>query len=262
MLYYQDNRKDYLTMKVVIIEDELPLRETNRQLIQNNFPQMDIVGEAGTVAESMAVLKSTGPDLVLMDIELADGNCFQVLQACKPYPFKVIFITAYNQYAIKAIKFSAMDYILKPVNEYEFINAINNVIYNSRSEEMLLQTNHFEKQYLSRESPEKIVLRTSDTLHIINIREISYCKSDNSYTTFFIRGHEPVIVSKSIKEYEELLSAYNFIRPHQSYLVDINAIACIDKTDGGFIILNDRTEIPLSKRRKQAVLDKLESLIK
>jgi two-component system LytT family response regulator len=249
-------------MKVAIIEDEIPLRETNRQLLQNNFPQMEIVGEAGTVAESIAILKSAGPDLVLMDIELADGNCFLVLQACKPYTFKVVFITAYNQYAIKAIKFSAIDYILKPVNEYEFCNAINNVIDKSRADELLVQTAHFEKQYTSKDSPEKIVLRTAETLHIVNIAEINHCKSDNSYTTFFIRGQKPVIVSKSIKEYEELLSAYNFIRPHQSYLVNMDAIACIDKTDGGFIILNDKTEIPLSKRRKQAVMDKLESLIK
>lgn len=249
-------------MKVAIIEDEIPLRETNRQLLQNNFPQMEIVGEAGTVAESIAMLKNANPDLVLMDIELADGNCFQVLQACKPYSFKVVFITAYNQYAIKAIKFSAIDYILKPVNEYEFCNAINNAIDKTREDELLVQTAHFEKQYTSKDSPEKIVLRTSDTLHIVNIREINYCKSDNSYTTFFICGQKPVLVSRSIKEYEELLSSYNFIRPHQSYLVNMNAIACIDKTDGGFIILNDKTEIPLSKRRKQTVMDKLESLIK
>ncbi|HPF63856.1 LytTR family DNA-binding domain-containing protein [Lentimicrobium sp.] len=249
-------------MKVVIIEDEIPLRETNRKLLQSNFPQMEIVGEAGTVAESIAILKITKPDLVLMDIELADGNCFQVLQSCKPYAFRVVYITAYNHYAIKAIKFSAIDYILKPVNEYEFCNAINNAIENIREDELFIQHAHFEKQYNSLNNPEKIVLRTSDTLHIVNIEEISYCKSDNSYSTFFIRGQKPVIVSKSIKEYEELLSAYNFIRPHQSYLVNMDAIACIDKTDGGFIILNDKTEIPLSKRRKQAVLDKLDVLLK
>ncbi|WP_282035568.1 LytR/AlgR family response regulator transcription factor [Saccharicrinis aurantiacus] len=247
-------------MRVVIIEDEKPLRETNRNLIINNFPQMEIVGEAADVASSIELLKTCKPDLVLMDIELADGNCFQVLQACKPYVFKIIFITAYNQYAIKAIKFSAIDYILKPVNEFEFCNAINEVIVRSKSEELQEQTNHFEKQFKSSQVPDKIVLRTAETLFICKIQDLNYCKSDNSYTTFYINDQKPIVVSKSIKEYEALLSEHGFIRPHQSFLVNINAISKIDKTDGGFIIMSDNTEIPVSKRRKQMVLCELDNL--
>lgn len=248
-------------MKVVIIEDEKLLRETNRTLLQSNFPQMEIVGEAGTVKDSIEVLKATKPELVLMDIELADGNCFQVLQACKPYSFKIVFITAYNQYAIKAIKYSAIDYILKPVNEYEFCNAINLAIAHNKQDELLLQTKHFEYQYVNKENPEKILLRTAEALHIVNFDDINYCKSDNSYTSFFINNKKEIIVSKSIKEYDELLSMHGFIRPHQSFLVNINAIEKVDKTDGGFIILHNKTEIPISKRRKQMVLDELEKMM-
>jgi two-component system, LytTR family, response regulator len=249
-------------MKVVIIEDEELLRKTNRNLLQSNFPQMEIVGEAGAVGESIEMLKATKPDLVLMDIELADGNCFQVLQACKPYTYRVIFITAYNQYAIKAIKFSGIDYILKPINEYEFCNAINQAIAHNKQDELLLQTAHFEHQYTTKEKPEKLLLRTAEVLHIVIIKDINYCKSDNSYTSFFVKDNKEVIISKSIKEYDELLSLHGFIRPHQSYLVNINAIEKFDKTDGGFIILYNKTEIPVSKRRKQIVLDELVKLLK
>ena len=248
-------------MKVVIIEDEKLLRETNRSLLLSNFPEMEIVGEAENVAESIEVLKTTTPDLVLMDIELADGNCFQVLQACAPYTFKVIFITAYNQYAIKAIKFSAIDYILKPVNEYEFCNAINEAIARNEIDELLLQTKHFEEQYSTKEAPHKIMLRTADSIHLIDMCDIQYCKSDNSYTTFHINNQKPIIVSKSIKEYSELLSGCGFIRPHQSFLVNINSISRIDKTDGSYIILHDKAEIPISKRLKQSVIDELEKSI-
>jgi two-component system, LytTR family, response regulator len=249
-------------MRVVIIEDEKALRETNRNLLLNNFPEMEIVGEAESVKESIDLLKSTNPDLVLLDIELADGNCFQVLQACKPYSFKVLFITAYNQYAIKAIKFSAIDYIIKPVNEYEFCDAIYKAIAHYKQDEILLQTECFEQQYSSKESPKKIVLRTAEALHIINICDINYCKSDNSYTTFFIKDKKPVLVSKSLKEYSQLLSKYGFMRPHQSFLVNINAVIRMDKSDGGFIIMNDNTEIPVSKRRKHIAFDELQNLIR
>ncbi len=247
-------------MRVVIIEDEMPLRETNRKLLQNNFPEMEVVGEAGTANDAIAILKETNPDLVLMDIELADGNCFQVLQACKPYTFKVIFITAYNEFAIKAIKFSAIDYILKPINEFEFCNAVNQAIAQRKQDELLLQTAHFEEQYTRKAFSGKLLLRTSDTLHIVNIRDILYCKSDNSYTTFFIRNKKDLLVSHGIKEYEELLTPQGFIRPHQSYLVNINSIEKIDKTDGGFIIMENGKEIPISARRKQLVIDKLNRL--
>ena len=244
----------------VIIEDEQYLRETNRIYLESNFANIEIVGEAGTVDEAISVINETKPQLVLMDIELADGNCFQVLQKCKPYSFRPIFITAYNQYALKAIKFSAIDYILKPVNEHEFCNAVQLAIDNLSDNNISLQTQIFHKHYENNSMQKKIVLRTSDSLHIINIDDISHCKSDNSYTTFYLRNREEIVVSKSIKDYANILSEYHFIRPHQSYLVNLNFITKIDKKDGGFIIIQSGKEIPISARRKQIILDELEHL--
>lgn len=247
-------------MRVVIIDDEPQLRNTNKTLLQNNFPEMEVVGEAGTVKDSIELIKSTNPDLVLLDVELEDGNCFQVLQACKPYSFKPIFITAHNDFAIKAIKFSAIDYILKPVNEFEFCNAVSEAIRHFELQQTILQNKHFEENYRTKGSFKHLVLKTTESMYVVDIKDILYCRSDNSYTTFFLENGQEIIVSKSIKEYTSLLSEYRFIRPHQSFLVNIAAISKIDKRDSGFIILKNKKEIPISSRRKQAVFSELEKL--
>ncbi len=247
-------------IKAVLIEDEPQLMETNRLMLEQNFPNIKIVGEADTVAKAVKTIQEQHPQLVLLDIELADGNCFQVLNQCRPYTFKPVFITAYNHYAIKAIKFSAIDYILKPVNEYEFCNAINTAITSINEDEIKLQTFNFEQQYNSETKNKKLLLRTSDTLHLVDINNIMYCRSDNSYTTFYLIDEQEIIVSKSIKEYEEMLSEYDFIRPHQSFLVNLCHVTKIDKTDGGFMVMKNKKGIPISSRRKQMVFDKLDRL--
>ncbi len=247
-------------VRIVIIEDEINLREINRMLLMDNFPDVEIVGEAGRVDESVSLIKTEKPDLVLCDIELEDGNCFQVLQKCKPYNFRPVFITAFNQYAIKAIKFSAIDYILKPVNEYEFCAAIQSAIENLAGNGAGLQTENLLAHTNYSNGSKKVVLRTSDAIHLVDVNEIIYCKSDNSYTTFFLEGKKEITVSKSIKEFAELFSEHSFLRPHQSYLVNLNSITKIDKTDGGFMIMTNGAEIPISTRRKQMIFDQLENL--
>lgn len=247
-------------IKTVLIEDEPQLMETNRRMLEQNFPNVEIVGEAATVADAVKTIQEKQPQLVLLDIELADGNCFQVLNQCQPYVFKPVFITAYNHYAIKAIKFSAIDYILKPVNEFEFCNAVNKAIASINEDEIRLQTSNFEQHYAGGVKHKKLLLRTSDTLHLVDTCDIMYCKSENSYTTFFLTDGQEIIVSRSIKEYEDMLEGYSFIRPHQSYLVNLEQVVKVDKTDGGFIIMKNSKEIPISSRRKQMILERLERL--
>lgn len=248
-------------IKAIIIEDEPQLRETNELLLRENFPDVSIEGVAGTVGESIKMIQEINPQLVLCDIQLEDGNCFQVLQNCKPYTFRPVFITAYNQFAIKAIKFSAIDYILKPVNEFEFCDAIQKAIASIHdAENNAVQTETFISNYQGGSSPKKVVLRTAEAMHIVRLDEILYCKSDNSYTSFYLRNKKEITVSKSIKEYAELFAEYHFLRPHQSFLVNLQHITKIDKTDGGFIIMENGAEIPISSRRKQALFDELERL--
>ena len=247
-------------IKAIIIEDEFDLRELNRRLIQNNFDNIEVVGEADSVEGGIEIIQKEKPDLVLMDIEIKGGTGFDILQNVKPYNFKLVVITAFNQFAIKAIKFSAIDYILKPINELEFVSAIENALKLIVPGQMELQMANIIDLYVKKAQAKKIILRTSDAVHVIDISDIEYCKSDNSYTTFYLSDGGKIIVSKPMKEYEELLGDCNFFRPHQSFLINLNAVKRIDKTDGGFVILKNGSEIPISTRRKQMINDMLNHL--
>lgn len=248
-------------IKIAIVEDEQPIRDTYKLLLNQNFSDIEIVGEAGTVAGAVTLIKNTAPHIVFMDIELEDGNCFQVLQNVRPYNFKVIFLTAYNNFAIKAIKFSAFDYIVKPINEFEFISAIRNAIDSIPPQPIANeQFNNLLDHYMGTQKSGKIVLRTTDSMFVVKISNISHCKSDNSYTTFILDDKREILVSKGMFEYVGILEEYGFARPHQSYMVNINQIHKIDKADGGFIIMENGSEIPISTRRKQQFLSLLESI--
>ena len=246
--------------RAVIIDDEKDIREINRRLLSDNFPDIEVVGEADSVETGVELILNEKPQLVLLDIDIKGGTGFNVLQKVRPYNFALIFITAFNEFAIKAIKFSALDYILKPVNEVEFCAAIQTACETIEGQKTETQLNNFLEHYEKKTQTKKIVLKTCDSINLVEISDIMYCVSDNSYTTFYIKNKKEIIVSKSIKEFDNLLSVYNFFRPHQSYLVNLNYIDKIDKTDGGSIVLNNKKEIPVSHRRKQALMDVFDKL--
>ncbi|MBI9063184.1 MAG: response regulator transcription factor [Marinilabiliaceae bacterium] len=247
-------------VKAVIIDDEVNVRSLHKQLLTDNFQDIEVVAEADSVTDGIAIIKQYDPDIVLLDIEIKGGTGFNVLQKCRPYRFKLVFITAFNDFAIKAIKFSAMDYILKPVNEFEFIQAIENAMERIEQQETEQQLTNFMDHYEKKTQSKKLVLRTAEAMHLVDIADILYCKSDNSYTTFFLKDQKEILVSKGMKEYAELLEGFDFLRPHQSFLVNLHGIKMVDKADGGFIIMNNGREIPVSSRRKQKLLSMLEQL--
>ena len=247
-------------IKAVIIDDDEQMRELNARLLQMNFPDISVVGQADSVESGIKTIVDHQPDLVLLDIEIKGGTGFNILQKIRPYSFKLIFITGFNDFAIKAFKFSAIDYILKPVNEYEFIEAVERAISQLNADMADEQYTNFIEHYEKRTKSKKIMLRTAEAMHLVDISKIVYCKSDNSYTTFIMDNANDIIVSKPMKEYATLLEDYNFVRPHQSFLVNIEFISKIDKSDGGFVILQNGKEIPVSARRKQSLVATLEKL--
>lgn len=249
-------------IKAVIIDDEPAMQELNSRLLAEYFPDIKLAGTADSVESGLSLIRDTRPDLVLLDIEIKGGTGFEILQELKPFTFKVIFITAFDTFAIKAIKFSALDYILKPVNEAEFQPAIQKAVDNfHNSSDDQTQVDVLMDSYRKEIQSKKMVLKTIDSLHIIDIGDILFCKSDNSYTTFFMNDeNEKIVVSKGIKEYAELLKDYGFFRPHQSYLVNLNHVKRIDKSDGGFIIMKNKKEIPVSIRQKKQLIALLENL--
>lgn len=247
-------------MKIALIDDDYKVRSLYNNLLGKYFPQYTSLYEAESAATAITLIQKVKPDIVVLDIDLGDGTGFDVLQAVKPQRFSLIFSTAFNDYAIKAIKFSALDYILKPVDESEFCLAIEKALDQQNQNGLEYQLKHFFSQFEKTGQLKKLVLKTATEINMIDVEDIVYCRSDNAYTTFHLASGEMIMVSKGMKEYEELLSSNHFFRSHTSYLVNLNQIKKLDKTDGGFLILKNGAEIPVSTRKKTKLLQILEGL--
>jgi two-component system, LytTR family, response regulator len=247
-------------IKAIIVDDEPELRELNLSLLKNHFNEIEVAGCCGTVKEGVELIDLYKPQLIFLDIRLTDGTGFNILQKIQPYNYSVIFITAYNEFAIKAIKFCAIDYLLKPIDETEFCEAVDRALSTMNNNKLHEQIETFFNFYEKQNKVRKIVLKTTEAISIVDICDIVYCKSDSNYTTFYLKSGEKIMISRGMKEYDDLLSEYGFFRPHHSYLVNLQYISKLDKSDGGFLILKNNSEIPVSSRRKKRLIEVLEQL--
>lgn len=248
-------------IKAIIVDDEQNSREAISIILRKNFQSIKILAEADSVKTGVEAIVKHKPELLFLDIDLPDGTSFDILRSIDYQKMKVVFITAFHDYAIQAIKFSAFDYILKPLKPGELIATVNRVI------EENLDSNYAEKfdaifSNFNSAHPElkKIVLKTSDKIHVVNINDIIHCQADNTYTTFFLVNAKKIIVSKPIKKYEEMLSEHGFMRVHQSHLVNLNYIQHLNKQEGGILVMTDNSQIPVSNQQKQSLIKYFESL--
>jgi two-component system LytT family response regulator len=248
-------------MKVIIVDDEALSRQTIELILTENFPKINIVGQADSVKSALEIIKKQNPDLVFLDIDLTDGSGFDILSALATIKFKVIFITAHQEFAIRAIKFSAFDYILKPISSSELVNTITRVQLDAESKSHQVEWDAFFNNISKNEGKEKkIVLKTSESIHLVQISDIVRIEADNNYSTFFLVGGEKILISKGLKEYEELLTSFGFFRVHQSHLINLNYILRFDKKEGGFVVLTDKSHVPVSQRKKQKLFDFFENI--
>lgn len=239
-------------IKAVIIEDEPVYAEMVQSLSGEFYPGIEIRGYAQTVETAALLLASAQPDIAFCDIELKDGTMFDVLKKMNSISFQIIFITAHNKFAIQAFKFSAIDYLLKPVEETEFRNAVDRAI--ERINQKQLQHIRLMLENMDRSNENRrIVLRTMDQIHIVNVKDIVRCRADNTYTTFYLVTGENILVSKGMKEYEDILCENGFFKIHQSHIINLQFLRKIDKSSEE-VILSDKTRLPLSQRRKQDLL--------
>lgn len=241
-------------IKTIIIEDEPAILKEIEWLVDKE-EDIELVGTAGTVFGAMELIRKEQPKLALMDIQLTDGTVFDVLKSLKDINFQIIFITAYNHFAIKAIKFGALDYLLKPLDENELQSALEKVRekqfdQSQQQQQLKIANQQIEKEELGLD--DQIVLHTIEYLQVLQLKEIIYLKSEGSYTNFVLTGNRKIMVSKPLKYYQDLLPEKWFLRPHQSYLVNTTCIDRYIKT--GYIILKDTTQIPVSVRKKEAVV--------
>lgn len=239
-------------IRAVIVDDEDASRMTLKGLLARYVPDVKIVGEGDDVATGLEVIKQHTPDLVFLDIQMPDGSGFHLLEQIEDIDFNVIFTTAFDQYAIKAIKFSALDYLLKPIVPDDLVKAVAK--HNER-----ISNPEFGKSYQAllenlNPEPRKIVLHTFEGMHVVDTADIIRCQSDDCYTNFFLQGGKRIIVSKTLKEIDEQLKGKDFMRPHKSHLVNINYIKTVVRNDGGYIVMKDGAEIPISRRKKELVM--------
>jgi two-component system, LytTR family, response regulator len=226
-----------------------------KDLMDMMAPHTDflVVAECGSIKDAIPVLRATNPQLLLLDIELEDGDAFELLSHFMPSPFGVIFVTAFAQHAIRAIRLGALDYLLKPVREEELAYALERVRKEPARLGMLPGQLEIAGASLRKKAPDdRIVLRTQDTLKILFFHDIIYCQGNASYTHFMLTGQRKMIVSGNIKEYEDMLPPALFIRCHQSYLVNYQYIDSFKKE--GLLVLKNNEEIPVSGRRKELVI--------
>ncbi len=242
----------------VIIDDEEKSRQTLRQMLGLFCPEVQIVGEAKDVQTGYELLSIVKPEIVFLDIQMPDGNGFDLLSKLKERNFHIIFTTAYDQYALKAIKFSALDYLLKPIDTDELKSAVAKASKQKSSQSR--EIDNLISNYGQKSEDQKIILSTSEGMHIIKVKNIIRCQADDYYTNFYLNDGRRIMISKTLKENEELLKDHNFIRPHRSHLINMAYIKRYVKSDGGYIVLSEGTKVPVSRRKKDVIVNFLQGL--
>ena len=248
-------------MRAILIDDEISNLENLQALLEKHCKQITIMATAQNVPDAVDAIEKYLPHLVFLDIQMGDQTGFEVLKLLPKRNFEVIFVTAYDQYGIQAVKFAALDYLLKPIDIEELVNAVNKA-----EQKLTAQTQNLQLDFLLQQlkKPEAtvstIALQMQSEIRYVALSEIIRCEADNTYTYFFLANSEKIVVSKSLKEYADLLRPSGFLRTHQSHLVNPKYVKSWLKEDGGVLLLASGEKIPVSKPNKETVKQALQRL--
>lgn len=244
-------------IRTVIVDDEPNNIETLQQLLAKYCPQVTLIGTADGVSKAREVILETHPDLVFLDIEMPYGNAFELLSSLPSIDFEIIFVTAFGNYAIEAIKFSALDYLLKPVNIKELQAAVQKASQRIQFKNISQKLdNLYFNLNASKPSLQKIALPTLDGLIFVNVKELVWLEARGSYTCVYLASQQRIMVSRTLKEFEDVLPVDSFSRIHQSYVINHNFIRKYNRGRGGTIEMEDGTVIEVSMRKKDEFLAK------
>lgn len=249
-------------MNITILDDELHCVESLLFHIHQLFPDFKVVYKSTKPLEAINAMRELDIDLLFLDVEMPEMNGFEFLDQFNKLPFEVIFTTAYSQYAIQAFKAQAINYLLKPIDEDELMGAINQWMERSssqdnRTNEISNLLNHLKKENILEN---KIAIPVSDGLEFVEIKNILYCQSQNNYTSIFLKEGEKIFISRTLKDVENLLKKFLFLRVHQSYLVNPSYMQKYIRNDGGYIIMSNQQRIPISTSKKSLVADIFEGI--
>ena len=247
-------------LRTIIIDDEAHVRESLADMLKRHCPNAKVVGRSEGVKSGLKAIQTHHPDLVLLDIKMKDGTGFDLLEQIENIDFKIIFITAYDQYAIKAFKFSALDYLLKPVESTDLKEAIDKADKISQQEVKTQLNTLANNLQTDDQSKKKIILKTFDNVHLVKVRDIVYAESDGRYSTIYLASGENVIVSNTLKHYHEMLGDFGFYRVHKSYLINLEHIRRFEKAEGGYVILETGAKVPVASRKREELLELFERI--
>ena len=242
-------------IRTLIVDDEALIRQMIKGILVSKCPEIIVIAEASDIDEAYNIIKDQKPDLVLLDIKMPGGSGFDLLSKLGKIDFKIIFITAYEEFAIKAFEFAAIDYILKPLDPDALFKAIEKAKFAIHAE-LSLQLNTLLNNISSPSNGEKkLVLKTSNNIHIVNIDSIIHLESDHNYSVFYINDGRKIVVSKTLREYDDLLEKHDFFRVHKSHLINLKQISRFERANGGTLIMSNESRIPVASRKKESLLE-------
>lgn len=241
---------------LIIVDDERDTRLLLRRMIADCSADFRIIAEATNVQEAIPLLAATTPDAVFLDIQMQDGTGFDLLKHFPQPSFQIIFITAYNEFAVKAFQYNALDYLLKPL-DMEDLHRVLNKIQQKRSLSDFQQQIDELRQTFQDNRLQKIILSTNKGLHIVPFNELIRLESEGTYTTFFTTAKEHILVTHTIGDFENLTTLGPFFRVHQSHIVNLNFVRKVLKEDGGYVLMQGGSKIPIARRRKEEFIHAL-----
>lgn len=245
-------------IRTILIEDELKSLKVLQTMLLPYHEILEIAGVFSSPVEALQEIPRLSPDLLFLDIEMPKINGFQLLEQIKDISFNVVFTTAYDQFAIQAFKYSAVGYLLKPVDADDLREVIKKVQSAQVKKLLPVQLDILRQSIMGSKTSkdQKIALPAADGLIFVSLHEITRCESESNYTTIHFTNRDKMLLCKTLKEIEELLGEDHFIRVHQSHIINLNYIKQFIKTDGGYLLLNDNTEIPIARSRKDLFMRK------
>lgn len=248
-----------MSYKAIIIDDIEQARTTIKKDLSVYAKDFEIVGEANGVVEGAKLLKKIQPDILFLDIQMQDGSGFDLLDLLPQIDFKIIFITASDAHAIKAFRYAAIDYLMKPIDPDELTEALKKFRESSIDESPKYEL--LNDRLKNHQKPnERLALHSQDKIQVVEIETIIRCESSVNYTTFFFRNGDQIVVTRTLKEFEDLLSDQGFFRVHQSHLVNTRQIKEYVKSEGGHLNMKDGSLIPVSVRKRSEVMKMLDTL--
>lgn len=242
------------TLKVIIIDDEQDAREILNMMIQDFCSELEVAETCSDGKQGVKAILKHNPDIVFLDIDMPEMNGFQVLDCVKHLKLKTIFVTAHNEHAIRAFKYSAIDYLLKPLSPQDLIDAVNKA-RQVQFTDSLQQYDMLVSQMKNEDQlPELIALPMADGLQVVNVTDIMYCKADRNYCHIFLGNKKKFLVSKQLKEFENILAPQGFFRVHHSALINLKYVAKYVRGEGGHLIMQDEQIIEVSRQKKEELL--------